>query len=95
MFDTFVNQKAIATNADFAETKLTDYTSLYLNSDSTQAYYLTYGKLYFPQSCSEMFKDRRKLTSIEFNNVDTSNVTNMDYMFDGCSGFTTIYVGDL
>ena len=36
-----------------------------------------------------------ELTSIEnLALVDTSNVTNMNWMFDNCSGLTTIYAGD-
>lgn len=58
----------------------------------------------FNENCVEMFvaltdedecnpNKLSRLTRISFDNVDTSNVTNIAYMFMHCSGLTNIYVG--
>lgn len=44
----------------------------------------------FNQYSSGMFYYKKSLTNIDFNNVDTSNVTNMCEMFDGCSKLTSL-----
>ena len=44
----------------------------------------------FNQYSSGMFYYKKSLTNIDFNNVDTSNVTNMREMFDGCSKLTSL-----
>ena len=36
-------------------------------------------------NCSQMFKNKYNLTSIDFNGLNTSNVTNMSSMFEGCA----------
>ena len=39
---------------------------------------------------SNMFKNCKKLTSLDLSRFDTSKVTNMNDMFNGCSGLTSI-----
>ena len=47
--------------------------------------------VFAPSSCEKMFYNFTKLTSIEFNNnFNTSNVTNMNGMFNGCSVLTSL-----
>ena len=41
-------------------------------------------------NCQEMFDSKSNLKSIDFNNLDTSNVTRMSSMFSGCSGLTNL-----
>jgi len=46
-------------------------------------------------NCSQMFKNKNNLTSIVFNELNTSNVTNMSSMFDGCSGLSNLDLSSL
>ena len=39
---------------------------------------------------SMSFRDCKNLSSIDFKNIDTKNVTNMAYMFDGCNALTSL-----
>ena len=41
-----------------------------------------------------MFSRCSSLTSLDLSSFNTANVTNMSEMFDGCSGLTTIYIGN-
>ena len=41
-----------------------------------------------------MFSFCQKLSSLNLTNFNTEKVTNMDYMFNGCSDLTTIYASD-
>ena len=70
----------------------------------TTAYILSSNKIYANEDCSYMFFSMEELektmtggggieskyASIQFNNFDTSNVTNMSGMFMGCVGVTTL-----
>ena len=40
--------------------------------------------------CQAMFKNKSNLISIDFNNLDTGNVTDMHSMFASCSGLTNL-----
>ena len=40
--------------------------------------------------CSQMFKNKNNLQSINFNGLNTSNVTNMSSMFEGCTGLSSL-----
>lgn len=42
------------------------------------------GMFYAPNGESQNLKNKLKLSQISFNNVDTSSVTNMEFMFAGC-----------
>lgn len=44
----------------------------------------------FNENSSKMFYQKRSLTNIEFNNVDTSNVTDMGDMFYNCQDLTSL-----
>lgn len=46
----------------------------------------------FNENCADMFAANALLAHISFDNVDTSNVTNMSFMFDYCSSLTTLDV---
>lgn len=72
---------------------------VYLSADKTTAYIAPMDKndieMYAPQDCSN-FLDNSKtglgnsLKSIRCSSLNTSNVTNMKYMFSGCSGLSTL-----
>ncbi|MBO5043682.1 MAG: BspA family leucine-rich repeat surface protein [Alistipes sp.] len=48
-----------------------------------------------PSDCGNMFKGLSTITSINFNNAfNTSNVTNMSYMFSGCEALTALDVSN-
>lgn len=44
---------------------------------------------------NELFKDFRKLTSIDFGQIDTSEVVGMDRMFFGCSSLSSVDLSSL
>ncbi|MBR7090848.1 MAG: BspA family leucine-rich repeat surface protein [Clostridia bacterium] len=83
-----------------------NYTDISINGDGSVAVYrvangsyydvyiLTKNKnriIKFNEDCSNMFKGLTVLADINFNGiVDTSAVTDMEGMFDGCSGLTTL-----
>ncbi len=52
----------------------------------------TYDKIKFPANCAFMFRNRTDLVTVDFHNVDTSSVTNMEEMFYGCRNITSINV---
>lgn len=61
--------------------------------------YLKSVKLNIPKAASlrdisNMFKDSKALTSINFINFDTSNVTSAQYTFFGCSSLTSLDVSN-
>ena len=41
-----------------------------------------------------MFADCKALTTLDLTSFNTANVTDMSYMFSGCSSLTTIYSND-
>ena len=48
-----------------------------------------------PSDCGNMFRGLSTITSINFNNAfNTSNVTNMSYMFDDCAALTTLDISN-
>ena len=47
-----------------------------------------------PTSCYQWFKGFSKLTALDLRNLNTSNVTDMTSMFNGCSSLTGILIGD-
>lgn len=49
----------------------------------------------FPASIQELFYNNIELTTISMNNVDSSKVTNMTSLFDGCENLTTINLSNL
>jgi len=59
-------------------------TDVYILADSSLS------KIIFHASCYNMFYNLQSLTTITFNNIDTSNVTNMDSMFRFCKALTTL-----
>ena len=44
----------------------------------------------FPENCYEMFSLYENCTAIDLSNVDTSNVSDMSWMFYGCTDLTTL-----
>lgn len=49
-------------------------------------------RIYAPVNSSKMFSNNTKVTSIDFSNLFTSNVTNMRSMFQNCSEITELNV---
>ena len=64
----------------------------YTNSQKTQMYILCTEKITFPVNCEGLFRDYSSLTTIQFNNVNTKNVTNMRAMFRGCASLIDVDV---
>jgi surface protein len=42
-----------------------------------------------------MFGDCQKLSSLDLTSFNTANVTEMNFMFQGCSALTTIYASEM
>ena len=61
--------------------------SLYENGTN---YYILSNSAILLEDLSSFFSGFAKLTSITFDNFDTSNVTSMSYMFSGCQALTTL-----
>lgn len=61
-----------------SRTNIGDYAVIYL------------GEIYAPQDCSNLFRSYSNLESVVFRNLNTSNVTNMYAMFDGCVKLKTL-----
>ena len=65
------------------------------STDTTKSLYNLYivsdAPIFAPTSCSGMFRNFNNLITINFNNnFNTSNVTNMTSMFNGCSTLTSL-----
>ena len=58
--------------------------------DNNKLYIASPGITYFPQDSSGLFVRFSALQIINFNNINTSNVTLMPGMFSGCSSLTTL-----
>ena len=58
--------------------------------DGTKLYIASPGETYFPVNSSSLFSNYSNVTKINFNNINTSNVTNMLAMFANCSSLTSI-----
>ena len=83
--------KSSGVDSNFAGDKI----KIWLEEDMTDAgQYIMYvasdTTIYFPNNCREMFREFNNLEKIEFSNIDTSNVTDMNYMFFGCSSLTSL-----
>ena len=52
------------------------------------------GRIFAPSNCTNMFKGFTSLTSLDLSNFDTSNVTNMSYMFINCYTLTSLDVSN-
>ena len=50
----------------------------------------SYGQKAIITDCQGMFLNKSNLTTIDFNNLDTSNVKDMAGMFQGCEGLTSL-----
>lgn len=84
----FVNHKDVpagATSWNATEDGSDAIVGWYVDSDGDSLYELYIGadtgKITFPENCSSMFYWWGSLTSIDFSNVDTSQVTDMSNMF--------------
>lgn len=64
--------------------------SLYFRASAV--YVLSDSPIVFNENCVAMFVVCRDLLFIDFNNVDTSNVTDMDLMFSKCNHLTSLDV---
>ena len=59
-------------------------------SDGTIYYYTEAGKVYMNSHVSDLFNGFGGITSIDLSELDTSNVTTMEYMFNECYSLTEI-----
>ncbi len=94
---------AIEFTTDAMPSSVTSYTDVSANQDGTILAY-TDGttlkvspkfngqEIYANLDCEKMFVSKAKLTSIEFDNFNTNNVTSMSYMFYDCSSLTSLDV---
>ena len=48
------------------------------------------GKLFLPENSDRLFRELEYLSDIDLSGFDTSKVTNMGLMFEGCSSLTTL-----
>ena len=58
--------------------------------DGTKLYIASPGETYFPVDSWALFSNYSNVTRINFNNINTSSVTNMMAMFSSCSSLTSI-----
>ena len=52
--------------------------------DEVTAIYVNQGTVYAPQNCYRMFTTMRNATKLDVSSMNTSNTTNMKYMFNQC-----------
>ena len=67
-----------------------DYAPWYENRTSIKA--VSFKDVVKPVSTAYWFYSCRNLTNVNFTNLDTSAVTDMDHMFDGCRSLTSLDV---
>ena len=58
--------------------------------ENNKLYIASPGTTYFPENCDGLFYNYTNATNINFANINTSNVTSMNAMFDSCSNLTTL-----
>ncbi len=66
-----------------------DGTTYYISASNSDK------EIIFNEDASKMFFNKTNISSIEFNNIDTSKVTTMAEMFKGCSSLTSIDVSNV
>jgi surface protein len=76
--------KADITNTTLNEGKVLAW------QEGNKLYIASSGETYLPQNSSGYFSGLSNVTKIEFENVNTSRVTQMNSMFQGCSSLTGI-----
>ena len=52
------------------------------------------GEIYANPNCRDVFFNLKNILNIKFDNFDTSQVTDMQYMFDGCGSLTSLDVSN-
>lgn len=62
--------------------------------DDDKIYVVSDNLISFNEDSSLMFESFEELTSIKFNEVDTSHVTNMGMMFEGCASLESLDIKD-
>ncbi len=90
----------VFTNSETIPAEATDVSSTSDKSilgwyvETTKTYYVSSSKsdqdIIFNEDSSKMFVGLTNLTSVSFNNIDTSKVTTMAEMFKGCTALTSI-----
>ncbi len=89
---------ATATTTEFTDLSIAKDNSVVGWLDGTTYYVSTQNKgqkVVFNPNSSSMFSEQSKITSIQLNNVDTSNVTDMHNMFYGCNNLESIDLSNL
>ncbi len=74
-------------------TETVDGTYVYKNTDEDILIYWPY-TIYAPEDCSNFFANWSKLSSINFNNFNTSNVTSMNSMFLNNNSLTYLNISN-
>ncbi len=87
IFDKYSNRAAevsgvTGTNVALASNGVSTTSDIQLYKVGTTIYVLSDGTIMANEDCSKMFYGGYQISSIQFNNFNTSNVQNMSYMFD-------------
>ena len=97
---TFVNDNIVPEDALGSTTVSSDNSIiLWYTASDTEGMYKVYigsdnGITSFPADCTSLFEDFTKTKVINFNNIDTSKVTNMQRMFTNCSSLKSLDVSN-
>ena len=81
------SNKKLISDPDLSEI---DIWAWYDNTNNTVYYYADTDKIYLNSDSSYMFYNMQGLTWLDLSNFDTSNVTNMKFMFEGCSNLNSL-----
>ncbi len=68
---------------------------LYYDENNKTSYVLCKDGIVANNDCSFMFSGKTSLTSVEFKNFETKNVTDMEELFSGCTNLTSISLENL
>ena len=83
---TTIDAAAIVDVSESNDGKITAY------KNGAQLYVLSNRLIGLPADVSGMFQDKTALTKIKFHNIDTSQTTNFNSMFSGCSALQEVDV---
>lgn len=91
--DSYSTIKSSAVTATSVDKNDSQSIMIYEGTDN-DVYILSEKEIIAPQDCSKMFYNMTSLNEVNFNNFNTENVTDMSYMFYGCSNISTPLVPD-
>lgn len=84
------NYSKIIEDTSYTKVSVSGNIYSYTSSDKKTVYYLSDSKIVAPANCQKKFAGKSSLTTIRLENFDTSNTTDMFYMFSNCSNLTTL-----